>query len=126
MTEEKKRFLFVVSTGANEPKKAFTPFYYAAAAAALGYDTYLFFVAEGPSLLQKNVVQNLRTTEDGEPLQKVVDLALRNGVKFLVCSVAAKAIWKMKDDELPAGAEFAGASTLIEMVADPSTAVVYF
>ncbi|MCS7118165.1 MAG: DsrE family protein [Thaumarchaeota archaeon] len=126
MSAEKNRFLFVVSTGANEPKKAFTPFYYAAAAAAMGYETYLFFVAEGPSLLKRESLQSVRTTEDGEPLQKVVDLALKNGVKFLVCSVAAKVIWKMGEDELPPGAQFAGASTLIEMTADPSTAVLYF
>ncbi|MEM1945675.1 MAG: DsrE family protein [Candidatus Caldarchaeum sp.] len=122
----KKRFLFVVSTGMNEPKKAFTPFYYASAAAAMGYETFLFFIAEGPSLLKKDVAQSLKTTDDGEPLQKVVDLALKSGVKFLVCSVAAKVIWKMDQKDLPEGAQFAGAATLIEMASDPDTAVVYF
>ena len=116
----------MVTTGANEPKKAFTPFYYAAAAAAMGYETYLFLVAEGPSLIKKGVAENIRTTEDGEPLKKVIDMAMKNGVKFLVCSVAAKVIWKLKDEDLPDGAEFAGAATLIEMAADPNTAILYF
>jgi len=123
---EKKRFLFVVTTGANEPKKAFTPFYYASAAAAMGYETYLFFVAEGPSLLQKDVAESLKTTDDGEPLKKVIDMALKNGVKFLVCSVAAKVIWKFKEEDLPSEAEFAGAATLIEMASDPNTTILYF
>lgn len=123
---QKKRFLFVVTTGAGEPKKAFTPFYYASAAAAMGYETYLFFVAEGPSLIKKEIAENIRTTEDGEPLKKVIDMALKNGVKFLVCSVAAKVIWKMKDDDLPEGAAFAGAATLIEMASDPETTILYF
>lgn len=124
--EQKKKFLFVVSTGKNEPKKAFTPFYYAAASASMGFETYLFFLAEGPSLLMKGVPESLKTTEDGEPLKKVIDLALRNGVKMLCCSTSAKVIWKMGDGDLPAGAEYAGAVTLIEMAADPQVAVFYF
>ena len=123
---EKKRFLFVVTTGMNEPKKAFSPFYYASASAAMGYDTTIFLAAEGPSLLKKEVSENLRTNEDGEPLQKVIDLAMSNGVKFICCSTAAKVIWKMKDSDLPSGVEFGGAVTLIEMASDPEASVLYF
>jgi predicted peroxiredoxin len=39
----RNKFLVVMSTGANEPKKAFTPFYYAAAAASMDFDTTMFF-----------------------------------------------------------------------------------
>lgn len=123
---EKKKFLFVVTTGMNEPKKAFTPFYYASASAAMGYETYIFLAAEGPSLLRKGVAENLRTTEDGEPLQKVLDMAMKNGVKFICCSTAAKVIWKMKDGDLPPGVEFGGAVTLLEMAADAEASVLYF
>ncbi|MDT7886814.1 MAG: DsrE family protein [Thermoproteota archaeon] len=122
----KKRYLFVVSTGANEPKKAFTPFYYAAAAASLGYETYMFFLAEGPSLLKKEVLENLRTKENEEPLKKVFDLAINNGVKMLCCSTSAKVIWDMKESDLPEGVKFAGAYTLIEMASDPETLIFYF
>jgi predicted peroxiredoxin len=121
-----KRFLLVVSTGASEPKKAFTPFYYAAAAASMGFETTLFFLAEGPSLLLEGVAQNLRTNPDSDPLQKVIDLGIKNGVKFLCCSVSAKVIWKMADDALPEGMEFAGAATLLERSTDPDTVILYF
>jgi predicted peroxiredoxin len=124
--EQKKRFLFVVSTGASEPKKAFTPFYYAAASASMGFDTYMFFLAEGPSLLKRGVAENLRTTEEGEPLKKVIDLAIRNGAKLLCCSTSAKVIWNMHEGDLPDGVDFAGAVTLIEMASDPQTSVLYF
>lgn len=119
-----KRFLFVVSTGASEPKKAFTPFYYAAAAAAMDHETYVFFLAEGPSLLAPGVAENLRTTPESEPLTTVIDLGLESGVKFLVCSVSAKVIWKL--DTLPPGMEFAGAATLLDMATDPNTVILYF
>jgi len=123
---DKKKYVFVVSTGANEPKKAFTPFYYAAAAASLGYDTYMFFLAEGPSLLIKENLVNLRTREDGEPLKKVFELAINNGVKMLCCSTSAKYIWKMEDKDLPEKVTFAGAYTLLEMASDPNTVIFYF
>jgi predicted peroxiredoxin len=119
-----KRFLFVVSTGANEPKKAFTPFYYAAAAAAMDYETYVFFLAEGPSLLAPGVAENLRTSPESEPLTTVISNGLESGVKFLACSVSAKVIWKL--DTLPPGMEFAGAATLLEMATDPNTVILYF
>ncbi len=121
-----KKYLFVVSTGMAEPKKAFSPFYYANASAAMGFDTTMFFLAEGPSLIKKGVAESLRTTGDGEPLRKVIDISVRSGVKMLCCSTAAKVIWKMKDDDLIEGVSFAGAATLLEMTADPETVVLYF
>ncbi len=124
--EMRKKFLVVMSTGANEPKKAFTPFYYAAAAASMGFETYMFFLAESPSLLKPGVANQVRTTADGEPLTKVIDLGRKNGVKFLCCSVSAKVIWNIEDEGLPEGMEFAGAATLLEMAADPEVAVLYF
>jgi len=121
-----KKYLFVVSTGTAEPKKAFSPFYYANASAAMGFDTTMFFMAEGPSLIKKGNAENIRTTEDGDPLKKVIDISVRSGVKMLCCSTAAKVIWKMKDEDLLEGATFAGAATLLEMTADPDTVVLYF
>jgi predicted peroxiredoxin len=122
----RKKFLVVMSTGANEPKKAFTPFYYAAAAASMDFDTTMFFLAEAPSLLRPGVAETVRTTTDGEPLAKVIDLGRKNGVKFLCCSVSAKVIWNIEDQGLPEGMEFAGAATLLEMATDPDVAVLYF
>lgn len=119
-----KKFLFVVSTGASEPKKAVTPFYYAAAAASMDFETSMFFLAEGPSLLAPGVAENLRTTPEEEPLRKVIDLGIQSGVKFLCCSVSAKVIWKL--DTLPEGMQFAGAATLLEAATDPDTVILYF
>jgi predicted peroxiredoxin len=124
--EMRKKFLVVMSTGANEPKKAFTPFYYAAAAASMDFDTTMFFLAEAPSLLRPGVADTIRATTDGEALTKVINLGRMNGVKFLCCSVSAKVIWNIEDDGLPEGMEFAGAATLLEMSVDPEVAVLYF
>jgi predicted peroxiredoxin len=121
-----KKFLFVVSTGASEPKKAFTPFYYAAAAASMDFDTTMFFVAEGPSLLKPGVADTVRTTPDGEPLTRVMDQGIESGVKFLCCSVSAKVIWDLHEGQLPPGMEFAGAATLLEAATDPDTVILYF
>lgn len=121
-----KKYLFVVSTGLEEPKKAFTPFYYANASRAMGFDTTMFFLAEGPSLLRKGVAENVRTTESGEPLRKVIDISVRSGVRLLCCSTSAKVIWKMEDADLIDGVQFAGAATLLEMSSAPDTVVLYF
>ena len=121
-----KKYLFVVSTGASEPKKVFSPFYYATASAAIGFETTMFFLAEGPSLVKKGAAMVIRATEDGEPLQKVIDMALRCGVKLLCCSTAAKVIWKMNEGDLISGVQFAGAASLLEMTADPDMVVMYF
>lgn len=121
-----KKYLFVVSTGVNEPKKAFSPFYYANASAAMGFDTTMFFLAEGPSLIRKGAADNVRTTEDGEPLKKVIDISVRSGVKLLCCTTAARVIWKMKDEDLLDGVQWGGSATLLEMTADPDTVVLYF
>jgi uncharacterized protein len=121
-----KKYLFVVSTGLAEPKKAFSPFYYANASAAMGFDTTMFFLAEGPSLMRKGAADNVRTTEDGDPLKKVIDMSVRSGVKLLCCTTAAKVIWKMKDEDLMEGVKWAGSATLLEMTSDPDTVALYF
>ena len=121
-----KKYLFVVSTGTSEPKKAFSPFYYANASAAMGFDTTMFFLAEGPSLIKKGAAENVRTSEDGDPLRKVIDISFRSGVKMLCCSTAAKVIWMLNDDDILDGIQFAGASTLLELSSDPDTVVLYF
>src|SRR5260370_15102062 len=99
----RKKFLVVMSSGAEAPKKAFTPFHYAAAAASMGFETSIFFLAEAPSLLKPGVAETIRTTADGEPLTKVIDLAHKNGVRFLCCSVSARAILNIEQEGLPAG-----------------------
>lgn len=121
-----RKYLFVVSTGAAEPKKGFSPFYYATASAAMGFETTMFFLAEGPSLIKKGVADEIRAAKDGEPLQKVIDMALRCGVRLLCCSTAAKVIWRMDEGDLIDGAQFAGAATLLEMTAEPNMVVLYF
>ena len=121
-----KKYLFVVSTGTAEPKKGFSPFYYAAASATMGFETTMFFLAEGPSLIRKGAAARIRVAKGGEPLKKVIDMALRSGVKLLCCTTAAKVIWNMNEEDLVSGVQFAGASTLLEMTADPDMVVLYF
>ena len=93
---------------------------------AMDFEADMFFLAEGPSLLLPGVAESLRSTPEEEPLQKVIDQGRDVGVKFLCCSVSAKVIWKMQDDQLPEGMEFAGAATLLEAATDPETVILYF
>jgi len=122
----RRKFLVVVSCGPDESRKAFTPFQYAAAAASMGFETSMFFVAGAPSLLRQDIAEATRATSEGEPLIKAIDLARKAGVRFLCCSVSAKALGNIDEGGLPAGTQFAGAATLLEMSADPEVAVLYF
>jgi predicted peroxiredoxin len=78
--------LYVMTHGVDEPKRCATPFYLAAAAAAMDADVSIYFTMNGPTLLQRGVGERIGPKGDrGEKLDHFIDQALDCGVKLLVC-----------------------------------------
>lgn len=78
--------VYVVTHGVDYPERCATPFFLAAAAAAMDADVYIYFTMRGPELLKKEVGDQIGPKGDqGERLNYFIEQALDCGVELLIC-----------------------------------------
>ncbi len=86
--EDTKRILYVQTHGVDMPERSATPFYLAAAGAAMDAEVGIYFTMNGPTLLQKGVPETLivpRKGGGGRELAFFIKQALDCGVSLYVC-----------------------------------------
>ena len=80
------KILYVHTHGVQDPGRCATPFFLAAAAAAMDSEVMIYFTMYGPTLLRKDVVDKIGPKGDrGQPLRYFIDQATGLGVRLLVC-----------------------------------------
>jgi hypothetical protein len=80
------RILYVMTHGVESPERCATPFYLAAAAAAMDNEVGIYFTMNGPTLLRKGVPESIGPKgERGAKLRDFIGTALDVGVKLYVC-----------------------------------------
>jgi predicted peroxiredoxin len=80
------KILYVQTHGVTDPGRSATPFFLAAAAAAMDSEVMIYFTMYGPTLLQKDVVDKIGPKGDvGQPLRYFIEQATGLGVRLLVC-----------------------------------------
>ena len=86
--EDTKRVLYVQTHGRDMPERSATPFYLAAAAAAMDNEVAIYFTMNGPQLLQSGAPEQIivpKASGGGKELRYFIDQAVDIGVKLLVC-----------------------------------------
>ncbi len=78
--------IYVVTHGVDYPERCATPFFLAAAAAAMDAEVSIYFTMRGPELLKKEVGDQIGPKgEQGERLSYFIEQALDCGVELLIC-----------------------------------------
>jgi hypothetical protein len=86
--DEPKKILYVQTHGVDMPERSATPFYLAAAGAAMDAEVGIYFTMNGPTLLQKGVPEKLIVPKKGgggRELMYFIKQAQDIGVKLYVC-----------------------------------------
>lgn len=84
--EQRVKVLYVQTHGADDPGRCATPFFLAAAAAAMDSEVMIYFTMYGPTLLHRDVVDEIGPKGDqGQRLRYFVEQATGLGVRLLVC-----------------------------------------
>ncbi len=86
--EFENKVLYVQTHGCESPERSATPFFLAAAAAAMDNEVAIYFTMNGPQLLAKGVPETLvvpKAGGGGRELRFFIDQALDIGVRLLVC-----------------------------------------
>ncbi len=81
-----KRFLYIHTSGPEEPHRCATPFYLATAAALMDAEVTMAFTIRGTALLRKGVPEAVFVKEGGTNLRTFIDQAKEAGVRLLVCA----------------------------------------
>lgn len=80
------KILYVQTHGPADPGRSATPFFLAAAAAAMEVEVAIYFTMYGPQLLQRSIVDKIGPKGDrGQRLSYFIEQATSLGVRLLVC-----------------------------------------
>jgi predicted peroxiredoxin len=124
--EESKSIMYVQTHGVDEPSKSATPFFLAAAAAAMDIEAAIYFTMDGATLLKKGVADglNIKRGQGGESLSFFMDQALELGVKFYVCQPSLD-LHSLSMDDLVQGVEMIGGAAFNSMALDADLVITF-
>jgi uncharacterized protein len=119
-----KKILMIMTTGPEDPDKTYAPFYTAALMAAMEIDTTMYFLMHAPELLRKGAAETVPLKKGGN-LKMFVDMALENGVKFLVCAESCRDLCDIPEGELIDGVKLVGSATLADLSLDADSVISF-
>ena len=127
MDDDTKKILYVQTHGVDMPERSATPFYLAAAGAAMDADVGIYFTMNGPTLLQKGVPDTLIVPKKGgggRELAYFIKQALEIGVKLYVCQPSLD-LHALKMEDLIDGVEMIGGAAFNDMALNADAVIAF-
>ncbi|MGD2057924.1 MAG: DsrE/DsrF/DrsH-like family protein [Anaerolineales bacterium] len=118
------KVLIIMTSGTDTPRRCATPFFMATLAAAMDYETTMFFTIDGAQLLVKGAAEKVFPKEGGRAVGGYLQDALDAGVRFTACT-ASMELHGLEKDDLIDDVEMVGGATMWQM-AEEATSVVSF
>jgi predicted peroxiredoxin len=113
---DKKKLLYVQTSGIDTPKRLYSPFVLAMTAQAMDIDATIYFLGLGVTVLKKGVADKIK--EGSFPtVKEIMDQAIAAGVKLRVCEQSCQLIGIERGEFIPE-AKVVGAATLNDLVLD--------
>ena len=113
---EKKRILYVQTSGIDTPMRLYSPIVLATVAASMDIDATVYFLGKGITVAKTGEADKIQMGEF-PPLSEVMQRAADAGVKFLVCDQSSKLMGLSRGDYID-GVEVVGAATLNDLSLD--------
>jgi predicted peroxiredoxin len=113
---DKKRILYVLTSGVDTPKRLYSPFVLGMTAKAMNIDATVYFLGLGVTVVKKGAAETVK--EGNFPtLKEIMDQAIGAGVELVVCEQSCQLLSLEKGDFIPE-AKIVGAATLNDLVLD--------
>jgi len=110
---EKKKILYVQTSGTDNPERAYAPFILASTATMMNIDATVYFVIKGITLVKKGEAEKIKLGSF-PTLREVMDQAIKAGVKFVVCEQSC-GLLGIPRGEFVKEANIVGAATLNDL-----------
>jgi len=113
---DKKKILYLQTSGTDTPERLYAPFILATTAAAMGQEPIVYFFIKGVTAVKKGEAEKIRIGEFPR-LSEVIDQAVQAGVKLMVCEQSCMLLGLDRGDFIES-AQVVGAATLNDLVLD--------
>jgi hypothetical protein len=110
---DKKKILYVQTSGVDDPERSYAPFILATTAAMMGIDATVYFLIKGVMLVKKGEAEKIKIG-NFPPLSEVMKQALKAGVKLAVCEQSCGLLGIPRGSFTPE-ANIVGAATLNDL-----------
>ncbi len=120
---ERKKILYVQTSGVDAPERSYAPFILATTAAMMNTDATVYFVIKGVTLVKKGEAEKIKLGSFPS-LREVMDQAIKAGVKLMVCEQSCGLLGIPRGDFVK-DASIVGAATLNDLLLS-SDAVISF
>lgn len=120
---EKKRILYVQTSGTDTPEKTYAPFILATTAVAMGIEATIYFLIKGITVVKKGEAEKIKLGSF-PTLKEVMDQAVKAGVKLLVCEQSCMLLGIARGDFVDP-AKVVGAATLNDLVLDADAVLCF-
>jgi predicted peroxiredoxin len=113
---DKKKILYVQTSGVDTPKRLYSPFVLGMTAKAMNIEATIFFLGLGITVVKKGEAEKVK--EGKFPtLKEIMDQAVAAGVQFLVCEQSTQLLNLDRGDFIEE-ARVVGAATLNDLALD--------
>jgi predicted peroxiredoxin len=120
---ERKKLLYVQTSGVDTPERLYAPFILATTAVAMGVDATIFFVIKGVTAVKRGEAEKIKLGKFPS-LKEVMDQAIAAGVKLLICEQSCNLLGIQRGAFVEAS-KVVGAATLNDLVLE-ADGVMYF
>jgi len=113
---EKKKLLYIQTSGVNTPQRLYSPFILAQTAKAMDIEPTLYFLGEGIGVVTKGEAEKIKMGTF-PTLKEVVDQTAKMGISMLVCQQSMQLFGQnLTAADFVEGAKIVGAATLNSLV----------
>jgi predicted peroxiredoxin len=120
---EKKKILYVQSSGVDTPERSYAPFILATTAMSMDLDATVYFLIKGVTLVKKGEAEKVKVGSFPS-LKEVMDQALKAGVKFKICEQSCSLLGIPRGDFVK-DANIVGAATLNDLVLEADAVLCF-
>ncbi len=123
MDEEKKKMLFVQTSGTDTPERLYAPFILASTARAMEVDASVYFVMKGVTVVKRGEAEKIKL--EGFPsLREVIDQAAKAGVRLMICEQSCMLLG-LERGNFVESAKVVGAATLNELALEADAVLCF-
>jgi len=110
---EKKKILYIQTSGIDTPERTYAPFILATTAAMMNVDATIYFIIKGITVVKKGAAEKIMLGSFPS-LKEVMDQALKAGVKLVVCEQSCQLMGIPRGD-FTSETKIVGAATLNDL-----------
>ena len=121
--DERKKIVYIQTSGVDTPERTYAPFILAITAVAMGIDATIYFMMKGCTIVKREEAEKIKMREMPS-LKEVMNKAVKSGVKLEICEQSCMLLG-LKREDFVEPTKIIGAATLNDRILDADAALCF-